>query len=150
MNRSMPAKLVSRLLPLGALFMSPQYLLAHEPSAHDAVVAAAQHHKVLLDNESVRVLETRIAPGGRTAVHAHPWPATLYVVTWSDFVRYDPEGKVLLDSRTMPAKPQAGSALWSPPTSPHYIENVGTTELLVIAVELKQPQPHGKNGEGGN
>lgn len=37
----------------------------------------------------------------------------------------------------MTTKPQPGTALWSPPVPPHYIVNVGTTELLVIAVELK-------------
>ena len=122
----------------GLLIPAPS-LFAHDLPAHDAVAAAGQHHKVLLENESVRVLETRIGPGERTAVHAHPWPSALYVLTFSDFVRYDPDGKVLADSRTMPSKPQPGAALWSPPVPLHYILNVGSTELLVIAVELKRP-----------
>jgi quercetin dioxygenase-like cupin family protein len=117
-----------------------QSLLAHDPPEHDAMKAAVQHHKLLLENESVRVLETRIRPGEKTAVHSHPWPAVQYVVSFSDFVRYDPDGKVLADSRNMSTKPTPGAALWSPPVPLHYIQNVGTTDLLVIAVEIK-PKP---------
>ena len=106
--------------------------------AHDAALAAPHHHKLLLENAAVRVFETRIASGERTPVHSHPWPAALYVLSWSDFVRYDPAGKVLLDSRTMASKPQPGAALWSTPVGPHSIHNVGTSELLVIAVEVKR------------
>jgi hypothetical protein len=59
------------------------------------------------------------------------------VVSWSPFVRYDPDGNILVDARQMPSPPTSGSALWSAPLPPHYVENVGDTELRVIAVELK-------------
>ncbi len=85
----------------------------------DAMSADPEHHAVLLENEHVRVLDTHVGAGERTAVHAHEWPAALYVLSWSDFVRYDAEGKVLLDSRTLAAKPTDGSALWGPPLTPH-------------------------------
>ena len=131
---------VARALTAVACLVAPQSPLAQEshPHSHDAAVAAPHHHKILLENESVRVFETRIAAGERTPVHSHSWPAALYVVSWSDFIRYDPTGKVLLDSRTMASKPQPGAALWSPPVGPHYIHNVGTSDLVVIAVELKR------------
>lgn len=123
-------------LALSLLLIGPS-LMAHDLPEHDALTAAIQHHKLLLENESVRVLETRVRSGERTAVHSHPWPAALYLISWSDFVRFDPEGKILLDTRTLPRKPQLGAALWSPPVPLHYIENVGSTDLLIIAVELK-------------
>ncbi len=126
-----------RLLLTLSMLGSAQSLLAHDLPAHDAMKAATEHHKLLLENESVRVLETRIRPGERTAVHSHPWPAVQYVVSFSDFIRFDPEGKVLIDSRNMATKPAPGAALWSPPVPLHYIQNVGATDLLVIAVELK-------------
>jgi len=56
------------------------------------------HHRVLLENDRVRVLDTRLEPGHQTLVHAHEWLAALYVLSWSDFVRYDPDGNALLDS----------------------------------------------------
>jgi hypothetical protein len=70
----------------------------------DARAVAPAEHVLLLENEHVRVLDARVAPGARTPVHAHEWPGVLYVISTSDFVRYDPEGNVLLDSRTLPRR----------------------------------------------
>jgi hypothetical protein len=104
----------------------------------DAMSAAPHHHEVLLENETVRVLDTRLAPGERTPVHTHQWLGALYVLSWSDFVRYDPDGNVLVDSRSMSSKPEAAAVLWSAPLVPHFVHNVGNAELRVIAVELKR------------
>jgi hypothetical protein len=91
----------------------------------------------LLENDQVRVLDTRIRPGEATPVHTHRWPSVLFVLAWSDFVRSDADGNVVLDSRTFPLVPAPGSALWSGPLRPHSARNVGDGELRVIAVELK-------------
>lgn len=109
------------------------------PATHpfDAMTKAPEHHFVLLDNDLVRVLDTRVEPGQRTPVHAHEWSAALYVLSWSDFVRYDPDGNVLLDSRNLVATPAIGSALWGGPIGPHFVENVGHTLLHIVAVEIK-------------
>ncbi len=103
----------------------------------DAMSQAAEHHGLLLENDKVRFLDSRVAPGERTAVHAHQWPAALYVLSWSDFVRYDADGNVLLDSRTLARRPEAGAALWAPPIGPHYLQNVGSSELRILAIEVK-------------
>src|SRR5690242_15800259 len=83
------------------------------PAALDALVAAPEHHTLLYENDRVRVLDTCIRPGDRTPVHTHRWPAALYIVSWSPFVRYDDQGVVLLDSRTVPALQAPPPALWS-------------------------------------
>ncbi|MBI5868458.1 MAG: hypothetical protein HZB43_09250 [candidate division Zixibacteria bacterium] len=111
----------------------------HWPDALDALAAAPAYHTVLLENDRVRVLDTRIAPGQQTPVHTHGWPSVYYVLGWSDFVRYDAEGNVVLDSRTLATRPEAGAVLWAAPLGPHSARNVGSTELRVIAVELKGP-----------
>jgi quercetin dioxygenase-like cupin family protein len=103
----------------------------------DARSVAAGEHELLLENEHVRVLDARVAPGARTPVHAHEWPGVLYVISTSDFVRYDPQGNVLLDSRTLPRRMTAGEAVWTGPLVPHSLHNIGDTELRVIAVEIK-------------
>ena len=110
----------------------------HWPDSLDAMSAAPHHHEVLLENEHVRVLDSCVGPGQTTPVHTHRWPGVLYVLSWSDFIRYDRDGKVVLDSRTL-ATPERGGALWSGPLGPHYVKNVGSQELRVIAVELKTP-----------
>jgi hypothetical protein len=102
----------------------------------DALTAAPNHHAVLFENDRVRVLDTRVRPGERTPVHAHEWPASLYVLSWSDFIRRDADGVILAESRDRPA-PAAGSGLWLEPLPPHSVENVGTVDLHIIAVEVK-------------
>lgn len=108
------------------------------PEELDALKAAPQHHKLLFENDSVRVLDTRIPPGEITKVHTHKWPASLYVISWSDFIRYDKDGKVLLDSRTLGKSPSPSTALWTEPLIPHALKNIGTKDLHVISVEIKK------------
>jgi hypothetical protein len=109
------------------------------PAELDALVAAPGTHHLLFQNESVRVLETRIAPGETTEVHTHRWPGVLYVLSFDHFVRRDADGAVLLDSRTegAGAVPQAGTAVWSSAFPPHTLENVGASDIHLIGVELK-------------
>jgi hypothetical protein len=108
------------------------------PVALDALSAAPGHHTLLLENGRVRVLETRIAPGELVPVHTHCWPSVLYVLSWSDFVRRDASGTVVLDSRTAGRLGSPPSVLWSDALPPHSLENVGAAEIRIISVELKQ------------
>ena len=103
----------------------------------DALVAAPQHHKLLYENKQVRVLDTLILPGDITNLHTHRHPASLYILSWSDFIRYDADGNVMVDSRNMSNPPLPHSALWSEPLMPHTLKNVGTQNLHVISVEIK-------------
>jgi len=106
-----------------------------------ALLAAPDHHRVLLENEHVRVLDTMLRPGETTPVHVHPWPSVLYVLSWSDFVRYDADGNVLLDSRKQGNAPTVGSAIWAGPLPPHRASNVGTSDLHIVAIEFKSMAP---------
>ncbi|MBK6507317.1 MAG: hypothetical protein IPG02_17095 [Ignavibacteria bacterium] len=108
------------------------------PDELDAMIAAAKHHKLLLENEKVRVLDTCIPAGERTAVHTHKWPATYYVMSFSDFIRYDDKDNVVLDSRTLAQLPSVGTAMWSEPLVPHSLENIGAQDLRVISIEIKK------------
>jgi mannose-6-phosphate isomerase-like protein (cupin superfamily) len=103
----------------------------------DVVHKDPDHHDVLMENEHVRVLDALLRPGEQTEIHTHVWPSALYVLSWSDFIRIDPEGNVLLDSRTMGLRPSPGEAIWSPVLPPHRVRNVGNADLQLIAVELK-------------
>lgn len=113
------------------------------PVALDALGSAPRHHKLLLENERVRVLETRIPPGELVPVHTHCWPSVLYVLSWSDFIRRDASGTVVLDSRAPGAGGSPPGVLWSEALPPHSLENVGAAEIRVISVELKQASSPG-------
>jgi hypothetical protein len=102
----------------------------------DGVVAAPEHHRVLFENDRVRVVETSVPAGDITLVHTH-LPALQYVVAGSHFVRRDPSGEVLLDTRKADPPFEWPRALWSDGTPAHTLENTGDRELVVISVELK-------------
>jgi len=63
------------------------------PDSLDALVAAPEFHSLLLENDDVRVLETRIGPGETVPVHTHRWPSVLYTLSTGHFVRRDGEGR---------------------------------------------------------
>lgn len=107
------------------------------PEELDALKAAPQHHKLLFENDAVRVIDACIPPGETTKVHTHRWPASLYVISWSDFIRYDKEGAIMLDSRNLAVSPEPSTALWSEPLTPHALKNTGNSDLRIISVELK-------------
>jgi hypothetical protein len=108
------------------------------PAELDALTADPEHHTLLLENEFVRVLDTCISPGELTEIHTHQFPATLYIKSWSDFIRYNPEGNILFDSRTIDKPPIPTTAIWSNPLPPHQLENIGTGNLHVLTVEIKK------------
>jgi hypothetical protein len=72
-----------------------------------------------------------------TAIHTHRYTASLYILSWSDFIRYDDKGNILLDSRTITKTPDSYNALWSVSLPPHSLKNIGTKNLHVVSVEIK-------------
>jgi len=107
------------------------------PDSLDALTAAPEFHRLLLENDEVRVLESRIGPGETVPVHTHCWPSALTTLTASHFVRRDGEGNVLGDSRSAGILPEAGTCVWLDAMPPHSVENVGNTEIRLLTVELK-------------
>jgi len=110
------------------------------PDSLDALIAAPDHHRLLLENEEVRVLEVRIAPGQFVPIHTHRWPSVVFTLSADDFIRRDAEGKVLLDTRITPFPTPRPVADWLPPLPPHSVENVGTSDIRLFSVELKTHQ----------
>jgi quercetin dioxygenase-like cupin family protein len=108
------------------------------PSELDAMEAAPKHHTLLFENDAVRVLDAHVEPGETVPVHTHRWPSVLYLLSASEFVRRDPEGKVLLDTRGAVAHAAVGSVSWDPPLTPHSLENVGPAQMRSIMVEVKR------------
>jgi mannose-6-phosphate isomerase-like protein (cupin superfamily) len=94
-------------------------------------------YEVLLENERVKVLDSRIKPGDTVPVHTYRWASVLYILGTSDFIRYDNEGNAVFDSRTKESSIVGGTVTWSPPLRAHSVENVGNTEIRVVSIELK-------------
>jgi hypothetical protein len=107
------------------------------PDSLDAMIAAPQYHRLVLENDRVRVLDTRVPVGDIVPLHTHRWPALYYTIVAGDFVRRDGEGKVLFDSRTVPGMLAASAATFVECLAPHSVENVSAAEIHLISVELK-------------
>jgi hypothetical protein len=105
------------------------------PDELDAVIAAPQHHRLVFENERVRILDTRIPVGDIVPVHTHRWPAVYYTLHFSHFIRRDGEGNILFDSRSN-GKPLS-FANWLDNLPPPSIENVGAAEIHLVSFELK-------------
>jgi hypothetical protein len=107
--------------------------------ALDGVAVAPSNHRVIFENEQVRVLETTIATGEITPLHTHLAPTVMYVLLGSHFIRRDEAGATMVDTRANPdfVLPKVP---FSAATPRHTIENTGVDALVVIGVELKTPR----------
>ncbi len=75
---------------------------------------APQNHKLLFENDEVRVLEVTLPPGVREPLHAHRDPSVLYNIS-------------------------AAQVIFLPVGPPHQMENLESSKpLKAIRVELKK------------
>jgi quercetin dioxygenase-like cupin family protein len=100
-------------------------------SVPDAATATPKVVKVKLENDRVRVLDFTSDPGDKEGLHSHP-PFVVYVVTGGRLRITTPDGK----SNDVDFK--AGDVLYRQAVA-HTTENIGTTQLHAILVELKTP-----------
>ena len=103
----------------------------------EAVRAAPGNHRVVLDNERVRVLHVTVRPGEKEPLHMHRMPSVLYVISEEDIQDFDAAGKLLYDTRTQPSPPKTPYAEWMPPQPPHRVVNRSKNALRLIRIELK-------------
>jgi quercetin dioxygenase-like cupin family protein len=100
----------------------------------DALTAAPQHHKVLFENDEVRVLEVTVPPGVREPLHAHRYPSVLYYVSAAHLKEYSP-GLPVVDRGLK----NDGDVIFLPVGPPHQMENLESGKpLKAIRVELKK------------
>jgi hypothetical protein len=107
------------------------------PDALDALVAAPAFHQLLLEDERVRVLHTRIAAGAVVPLHTHRWGGVAYLQSWSHFIRRGEKGEILFDSREAGDPPKIPCAQHTHPLPPHTVENLGPLEISIVMIELK-------------
>jgi quercetin dioxygenase-like cupin family protein len=111
----------------GARFMPG----ASEEQSLDPVVVNARMEQVRLENRDVRVIEGVLQPSDREQMHSHPAFVT-YVVAGGKIRNHFADGKVI------EAELKTGDVLWREPQT-HWIENIGSTTLHFILVELRNP-----------
>ena len=106
--------------------------LAGTATAQDPAVVNAKTIQVKLDNDRVRVLEATLQPGDKEQMHSHP-AYVVYVVAGGKVRNHLPDGK------TSETEFKTGEVVYRDPLT-HWAENIGTTTLKFILVELKNPK----------
>lgn len=108
------------------------------PKELDAVTAAPVNHKILLENDRVRVLEVTMAPSTVEPLHSHQWPSVLYIQSAGNFIDHDADGEIILDTRTLPEPMTFPMTIWKDSEAPHSVENLSDTQTIrLIRVEMK-------------
>ena len=85
--------------------------------------------KVTLDNSRARVMEATLKPGVKERMHHHP-ASIVYVVAGGKVRSHGADGTV------SEATYQEGQTLYREPLT-HWAENIGTTTIRLVVVELK-------------
>lgn len=100
--------------------------------------AAPEHHKPLLENEYVLVLDVSIPPGATVPAHLHPWPAVFITLQPGQLVVRNLAGEVVRESRPPTDLLDTPQVEWrKPDTEPVVISNVGSREQRALRIELK-------------
>jgi hypothetical protein len=106
------------------------------PETMDAVVAAPGSHRVLVENDRVRVLEVVIAPRTREPEHTHQ-AASVMIVDEPARIRYYVGDALQWESPERLAPAPGVRVQWMEPEGPHSVENIDERRYHAIRVELK-------------
>ena len=67
------------------------------------------------------------------------WNSVLYIQAAGDFIDRDRDGKVIFDTRKLPAPLKLPLTMWKGPEAPHSVENLSKTiTIRLIRVEVKK------------
>ncbi len=105
----------------------------------DAIKVDPAHHRVLFENEQVRVVRWTVAIGDKTLSHSHPDSVNINLTDYN--------GKVIKPEGAVEVHDKAGSVMWRPGLI-HMVENIGTHTMEGVIVEPKMPasaRPAGSN-----
>ena len=120
-----------RMLSMAAVGALVVLLGARVAAAQDPTVVNPKTVHARLDNARTRVLESELKPGEKEQMHSHP-ACVIYVITG---------GKVrnhAADGTTTEGTLETGQVLYREAVT-HWAENIGTSTLRLILVELKDP-----------
>jgi hypothetical protein len=106
------------------------------PETMDALAAAPASHRVLLENERVRVLAVVIEAGTREPEHTHQ-AASVMIVDEPARIRYYDSGVLLFESPEHSEVPAEARVSWMEPEGPHSVENIDQHRYHAIRIELK-------------
>jgi hypothetical protein len=96
----------------------------------DPVKVDPKHYQVVLENDEVRVLRAKYGPGEKSVMHEHP---ASVAVSLTDYHMK----MTLADGKAQDMTSKAHEATWAE-AGKHLPENVGSTPVEVMVIELKK------------
>jgi hypothetical protein len=103
----------------------------------DALLAAPASHRVLVENEPVRVLEVVIEARTREPEHTHQ-AASVMIVDEPSRIRYCVGDTLRYESQARAGSSSpAGQVSWMEPEGPYSVENIDERRYHAIRVELR-------------
>ena len=116
------------------------------PDSMDAVAASPQNHRVLYEDENIRILEVTTQPGTKNNMHDHKWPSVFIndrmLPKGKD---YTWDGKVTTRERS-PADAPYPLMRRMGPQEPHAFENLDTFPMHFYRMEFKKLEFKGLAG----
>ena len=131
------SRLVARLMLVAALGLAGPATAKRPPEpslpaqAVDALAASPDNFRLVLENDRVRVLEYTLLPGQRDRRHTHP-RRVAHVIAGGTLRVHFPDG------RHLDFEEKAGDTSWGDPAPLHDTENIGTTPIRILLVEMKE------------
>ena len=101
------------------------------PISMDPAVVNAKTVHVKMENARVRVLEAVLQPGDKEQLHSHP-AYVIYVIAGGKTRNHMANGDTKDSEMVM------GDVIYREPLT-HWAENIGTTTIRLVLVELKGP-----------
>jgi hypothetical protein len=141
---------------IGAGFASPISTDGSDPKTWDAKsdgpIAAPANHKVIFENENIRILSVTVLPGTQEPYHSHPNCSVLVFDSPAKVADHNRAGEVT-PRFVVASIPWLGKSVSSnipfvavqPPQASHSIANNDTHVLHLIRIEMKKGCEHPPN-----
>jgi len=107
----------------------------------DAQKAGARNHKVIYEDEDIRVLPVTVEPGEVEVAHRHVWPSVIVFVSLPPCENRDARGNVLPQKIVPGEKQEQPVMVRVQPEAAHAVSNTGSAELRPIRIEYENGFP---------
>lgn len=112
----------------------------------DALKAAPGNHKLLYEDDEVRILKVTVPANQKEPFHSHQWKSVLIAYEGGKFIEHIQNGPSI-PAPSPSATDMVPVVMMKPPEAPHSIENLEKFDAKLIRVEFKkaanfQNNPH--------
>lgn len=115
------------------------------PEKLDAVAAAPENHKVVYEDDNVRILQVICPPGKEEPVHTHQYKSTMWFTQSAHFIYYNymintNNRLIKKDSTEIKGFPAEvlNKGQMVDPEGPHSVKNVGADTFIAYRIEYKK------------